>query len=419
MNDSTNTSNAAPVAVAAPRLQAMRQRLDRLDGFLREDPANQTLLVDAFETALACGEWERAHFHLRHGQSLQVDALAWRLREGDFFLAQQRYDEAVATLAALAGTPGAPDGFAHVLLHNQAFVDFRRYRFGDCIARLEEVLAGPQSLSLNRAPVQTVRALQQLWLRALHQHAQRARGVAWAQEAEQHNRLDVHAGGVASLLAFDVEDFANARRWAQASLAAGEDAPVEALVTEGSAALAAGDPQQAVQVIDHALQAYPGEGRAWSVRGFAQLYLGSIDQAEAAFDRAVELMPRHIGTWHGLGWTQMQRGDLGAARRSFETALALDRNFSDTHGGLAVVLALEGARPEAEVHVELALRLDRRSLSGLYAQALLDGRVTDQGELRRLAKRLFGDRPAPYGGRVVDLLPSLGDGEPGGVPKAR
>ena len=104
-------------------VSAARQRLERLEGFLRQDPSNSNLLIDAFETALACGEWERARFHLKHGESLGTEPLAWRLREGDFWLAQQRYDEAHRVLETLAQTPNPPRAFAEVLLHNLAYIE--------------------------------------------------------------------------------------------------------------------------------------------------------------------------------------------------------------------------------------------------------------------------------------------------------
>ena len=91
-------------------------RLDRLEVYLGSDPGNPALLADAFETALQCGQWERAAFHLRHGLALQADALSWRLKEGDLLLAQGRYAEARSALKALQGVDPAPPGFKSVVL---------------------------------------------------------------------------------------------------------------------------------------------------------------------------------------------------------------------------------------------------------------------------------------------------------------
>lgn len=391
------------------RLAAVRQRLGRLEGFLRADPSNGALLIDAFETALSCGEWERARFHLQHGQTLKSEPLAWQLREGDFWLAQQRYDEALGVLEALEETPVPPIGFAEVLLHNLAFIAFRRGQYADCVARLAPTLeASAEGTSQpGNLPVAATRALQQLWLRALHHDNQIDRAMTWAHAAEQRGVLDAQAAGVASLIAIDASDFGAAQRWSGFSLGndAPADHPVEALVAQASVALAARDAVRAGQLADAALQRQPGDGRAWSTRGFAALLAGDLAAAYSAFRQATSAMAAHIGTWHGLGWTQILQGDLAGARASFDTALALDRNFAESHGGLAVVLAMQSLRQEAEEHSELALRLDKSNLSGRYAQALLSGEVKDARDLQRFARRVFGGRVAPLGGDMADLFP--------------
>jgi len=407
MTDTTATTAATPSLRDDPRIVAALRRLDRLDGFLREDPSNNALLIDAFETALSCGEWERAEFHLRHAQSLQADPLAWRLREGDFWLAQQRYDEALAVLEALAGTPQPPPGFADVLLHNLAFIELRRGRHAECVARLAPALEAQAAPATSDAPV-AARALQQLWLRSLHHDGQLERAMAWTAGAEQQGRLDPQAAGIASLIAIDASDFAAAERWSNASLATGTPAeqPVEAFVTKASLALAARDAAGASQFADAALQRHPGDGRAWSTRGFAALLAGDLNGAHSAFRQALAVMAQHIGTWHGLGWTQILQGDLAGARESFETALGLDRNFAESHGGLAVVLAMQSLRTEAQEHAELALRLDKANLSGRYAQALLSGEVKDAKDVQRFARRLMGGRAGPLGGDMGDMFAS-------------
>lgn len=414
MTESTSTMLPGDPPRHDPRLAAARQRLDRLDGFLREDPRNNALLIDAFETALSCGEWERAEFHLRHAQALQADALAWRLREGDFWLAQQRYDEALAVLEALSGTPNPPPGFADVLLHNLAFVELRRGNLAACVERLAPSLdaqaAADAAGAAGHPPVAT-RALQQLWLRALHHEVQLDRAMAWTVGAERRGLLDPQAAGVASLVAIDAEDFPAAQRWAALSLSNGgpDDAPPpEAFVTQASLALAARDAEQARRFADAALQRHPGDGRAWSTRGFAALLANDLAGASEAFRRALAAMGRHIGTWHGQGWTQILQGQLAEARRSFETAIALDRNFGESHGGLAVVLAMQGEREQAQAQAELALRLDKANVSGRYAQALLSGDVKDAKDLQRLARRLLGGRSAPLGGDMGQMFVDAG-----------
>ena len=389
-------------------LAAARQRLDRLDGFLSQDPLNNALLIDAFETALSCGEWGRARLHLEQGRALNSEPLAWRLREGDFWLAQQRYDEAFGVLDALMQAPHPPAGFTEVLLHNLAFIDLKRGRYQDCIARLAPAVEAwaASSHTADVQPVVATRALQQLWLRALHHDGQLTRAMTWSKDVESRRRLDAGVAGVASLIAIDASDLAAARRWSAASLggSAPDEPPVEALVAQASLALAARDAVRATELADAALRRHPDDGRAWSTRGFAALLSGDLAGANAAFVRALSTMSAHIGTWHGLAWTQIQQGDLPAARASFEAAVALDRNFAESHGGLAVALAMQQLRQEAEANAATALRLDKSSVSARYAIALLSGEVKDAAALQRLARRLLDGREAPLGGDMADLL---------------
>ncbi|RIX79083.1 hypothetical protein [Acidovorax cavernicola] len=416
MNDISANSAAGPAASSSnkaqssdPRVVAMLQRLDRMEGFLHEDPSNNALLITAFETALSCGEWERAEFHMRQAQSLQADVLGWRLREGDYWLAQQRYEEAQAVLEALVDTPQPPPGFIDVLMHNLAFIELRRGRHADCVGRLASMFeAQAATSSVGTQPPVAARALQQLWLRALHHDGQLARAMDWTLAAEKNGTLDAQAAGIASLIAIDASDFGAAQRWCNASLNNGTppEQPVETFVTRASLALAQRDATGASQFADAALERHPADGRAWSTRGFAFLLSGELGQAYEAFRRALAVMGQHIGTWHGLGWTQILQGDLAGAQASFETALALDRNFAESHGGLAVVLAMQARQGEAKEHVELALRLDRANLSGRYAQALLTGEVKDANDVQRFGRRILAGMPAPFSADLGELIPS-------------
>jgi len=408
-----NETAASAQPTASSKGSAVRQRLDRLEGYLREDPQNQALLIDAFETALRCGEWSRAQFHLRHGQALQTEALAWQLREGDYWLAQRNHAQARLVLEALLDSPNPPPGFADVVLHNLAYIDLRGGNFVDCVTRLAARMtpapaSGPGAASASEAMGAAESALQQLWLRALHHAGELERACAWASSAEQAHSLDSQAAGVASLAALDAGQMEMAQRWSALALSGGQS--MEALVTQASIALAARDAGRARQLADAALQINPGDGRAWSARAFAQLLAGALPAARDDFSRALQAMPEHIGTWHGQGWTQLLQKDFAAAQASFETALSLDRNFAESHGGLAVVLALRQQAHAAQEHIERALRLDSSNLSGRYAQALLNGEVKDSQTLQRLAKRLLGNRAAPLGGQMADLIAPGTDG---------
>ena len=58
--------NQSPIENAA--VSAALSRLNRLEEYVRADNNNLTLLTDAFETALRCSEFDRAHLHGGHGR---------------------------------------------------------------------------------------------------------------------------------------------------------------------------------------------------------------------------------------------------------------------------------------------------------------------------------------------------------------
>ena len=375
------------------------QKLDRLEGYLRQDSSNLPLLADAFRTALLCSQWERAEFHLRHAQALQPQSQAWALREADLHLAQADYARATEVLQALQAMPAQPPEFADAVLHNLAFIQLQSNGPAACVDLLRARMESPQ------APAPQP-ALARLWLRALHHSRQPEQATDWARAFEARNLLVSSVAGPASLAALDANCMAEAQRWSNLALqhAEADDAPIEALVTQSSLALASSNAPQAQAAAEAALRINPQDGRAWSALAFASLLAGQFPTARQQFAQALSAMPQHIGTWHGQGWTQIVQQDLEGAKRSFESALALDRNFAESHGGIAVVCAFKQEKAEADVYIERALRLDPSSLSGRFAQAILQGNLNDPESQKRLVHRLLNTQAGPLGGSMLDLV---------------
>ncbi|MDQ8035724.1 MAG: hypothetical protein REJ50_27290 [Bordetella sp.] len=396
--NTVTASSAQQATRPAPtdRRSALRDRLGRLEAMLLQDPANPNLRIDAFETALACGEWDSADAllarALQDGRS--EDALGWQLRRGDLWLAQGEHERARAVYEGLVVPEPAPVGLREVLLHNLAYIDFVQGRHGQAVERLAPVLEATGGAPQAPAALAAAAALQRLWLRALHHGAELPRALAWMQAHAKAVGGDASVLGVASLVALDAEDFERARQWAGASVAPRADGwrSPEGLVAVSSLALYGGDIQVALGSASEAVQRAPSEGRAWSALAFAQMFARAFDAAQVSFTAAVERMPLHIGTWHGLGWTQLMLGDRQAALGTFLHALALDRTFAESHGAVAVVYALAGQHEEARAAAALALRLDASNLSGRYAEALLSGEAADQEKMQRLVRRLLEGR---------------------------
>lgn len=385
-----------------PSESTPHSRLDRLENYLRDDPANPLLLEDAFSEALRIGEFDRAEFHLRHAQSLAIEPSSWGLREAHWLIAQRRFPQARARLHALGAQYPELGALQLAVVHDLAQL---AHLEGDSVGGLA-ILQPLLDQAVALAPV-----TQALALRLMHRVGRHADGLACAAGWEGAHSLGAEAMGVAALMALDASEFDLSQRWADHALQLSGGSNLEALVARASTALAQRDSKGARELLGRALAVRPMEGRTWSALGFCELLEQEPRAALLAFDRAVSTMPEHIGTWHGMGWAAIALGDLDRAAQAFDTALGLDRNFAESHGAVAVVHALRGDRKPAGEAIELAMRLDRANLSAHYAQAVLDGKSQDAAALNVLARRLLQHRPAPFGRNLAESAGLLGQAE--------
>jgi Flp pilus assembly protein TadD len=382
----------------APASSAAHDRLARLDRYLQQDPANPELLADAFETALACAQQDRALGYVEMAERQALDPARWTFRRARLCIARKDLDQAAGLLERLRERAGDHP----VLAHDLGYVRLLQGDFAACRSLLQPWLRVGRDEPADTTAPDVQEAVQVLWLRAMHRL--HALDEAWEFVSEKSATGDLRpaAQGVASLIAVDRDDFPAARSLADAALAvAGEQ--VEALVARAMVALALSEPETATKLLQRALERNPEDGRTWSALGFASLQARDLQMAREHLERAVRTLPDHIGTWHALGWTRLLQGDRAGALQAFEQALALDRNFAESHGALGLLLALNGDQVHANHHLDLADRLDRGNLTGRYARALLAGEAGDLKKLNDLAMRLL-DRPGLFGGKLSDAL---------------
>lgn len=250
------------------------------------------------------------------------------------------------------------------------------------------------------------------WLRGLHRAARLGEAWDWILAAQRSGALQPAARGVAALIAVDRGDFVAARRWSDGA-SRDEGAGMEALVAQGTVALAARQVRLAVQAFERALRIGPRDGRALGGLGLAWLLSGDLARARQHLEQAVARVPAHVGTWHALGWTRLLQGDAAGALQAFRRALQEDRNFAESHGAVGLALAHQGQADEARRHLDLADRLDPSNVTARYARAVLAGEAGDAARLAALARRLL-DRPGFFGGRLHDsvLAPAAESPEP-------
>lgn len=370
-------------------------RLQRLAGYLEQDPQNVVLLADACDAAIACGEHERADAYIDQAERLGLDPAQWLFRRARVAIARRDLPQAAEVLERIRDIVGEHP----VIAHDLAYVHLLQGDHEACRALIEPWVAPERAASL---PAEQLQALQLLWLRAMHRLHLLEEAMAWTRAQRTAGILQPAAAGAASLVALDVEDFAAARSLADAALSA-DPTQVEALVARGSVALAAGDNAQAMDLLQRALQRNPEDGRVWSALGMGSLQAQDLPMAQAQLERAVLHMPGHIGTWHALGWARLLQGNRAGALQAFREALELDRNFAESHGAVGLLLVLQGDAQAGQHHLDVADRLDPRNVTARYARALLAGEAGDPQAIEQLVRTLL-DRPGFFGGSLGDAV---------------
>lgn len=358
-------------------MNAAQQRLERLIGFLQQDPDNAPLHADAFDCALAAHDWAAAARLVDEANAKHFDPPGWQFRAATLALATRDWARAEQILQALQASVGPHPA----ITHNLAWVAFEQGDFQGVLERLESAIASGQADD----------AILVLQFRAQHRLGQFDAAITLARQLASQGQLPPEAAGVASLIAVDDDQLDLAKTWSDAALQTDPE-QMEALVARAAVALSESDAATARRLSERALQHNPADGRAASSLGFAHMLALDVAAAIKSFRQAVGAMPGHIGTWHGLGWACLLAGDLIGAKQAFDAALELDRNFSETHGALAVLAALTQHPEDAQAHIKLAQGLDANDLSSQYAAALLSGEASDAARITRLADRLLKSR---------------------------
>lgn len=372
---------------------ALRARLARLDGYITADPLNARLLTDAFDTAMALGDFEAAQRLVDRSialtQAQPEQRPYWTFRQASIHMAKRADEDARRLLESLRDE-GVDDP---AIATNIAELAFRRGDMGEVLATLEPLA------TQGRLPAEGVALL----LRALHRQGKVEDALRWFETVPAERKASPTIVGIASLLALDANRPADAKAWSAQALAQ-DAAQLEALVAAASIALGEDELERARHLLERALIVNANDGRTWSALAFVDMLGMRLDLAHAHFVRSLRTMPEHIGTWHGFAWCCLLERDFVEAEKAFQTALSLDRNFAESHGGVAVLAALEGRREAAQQSIERALRLDASSLSARYAKAILDGEVGDGKSVVTFARRLLRGRTDGTAWRVAQRL---------------
>jgi len=103
-----------------------------------------------------------------------------------------------------------------------------------------------------------------------------------------------------------------------------------------------GRPQDAMPLLDRAVELSPLEPEFHNNRGLALYSLQRDREAADAHRRAIELQPRHAGAYSNLGRTLQALGDVDGAVAALRQGLAIAPDFPALHWNLGLALLLAG-----------------------------------------------------------------------------
>lgn len=110
----------------------------------------------------------------------------------------------------------------------------------------------------------------------------------------------------------------------------------------------AGQPEQALSLLEQAIHRAPELPDLFSALGLTCEAMGQLDAAIRAHTRVTELLPQHAGAQNILGSAYRKAGKLAEAKQHFEAALALDPKIADALYNLGNI-ALETGQYEAAI----------------------------------------------------------------------
>lgn len=370
-------------------------RLERLRGFLRSDPSNLNLALDAAALAREVGDLKVEEQLLSAIADHHPDNAEIGHALGINALQQRDYRRAAVCFEALLAI-----GHDHpALRYNLAFA--RMYAHEPQAA--VDALVGFADADWAQLP-----QAHKLFAQAAY-HVDEdgpARSISHLQRYLAVMADDIDAQGLLALVLFDDDRTDEAERQVQATLLRRPDEP-SALLAQGGIALERQEHRLAAESFGTVLQGEPENGRAWSGLAFAHMLGLDMAAAKQAFLKAVQFMPDHIGTWHGLAWLQIMDNDLAGAQQSFDKAMALDRNFGETHGGLAVIAALQGRTEDAQRLAQVGRRLNPQGFSAPYAESLLLVRAGQGEKAGEIVNRLLDSSVVEGGLSTRELTAAL------------
>lgn len=354
-------------------------RLQRLEGFLQQDPSNLALLADAAAAALDENQPQEAKALIDRYAALSPLTPSMQNLLGVTAIGLQDFQEASRVFSDLLAA-GADDP---ALRFNLAWSLAMLADYEGALALLDDevVDASPRAASLK--------------VQMFHHLGRLEEALAWGEAAAQRRPGDEALMGALATAAMDEdrEDLARA-------YAARAGSSPQGLSVNGLLALGEGSVDQSAALFDQVLVADPTNARALIGKGLGKLAAGDAAGGVKFLEQGATIFGDHLGSWIAVAWAHFSQGDYAAARQTFEKAVALDDTFAESHGGLAVLDVMAGDLQSAKHRSEVALRLDRQCLSAALAMSLI-AEQAGAGDRAERIRSIALNQPLTPGGETL------------------
>lgn len=367
-------------------LSGLQNRLERLLGFLNEDPENLDLLVDCGCLNHRLGRFDVAQQFLDRALSIQPENPRLLDELGKLALSRNEPAEAVSL-------------FRLALRQQKTPVPETLVNLG---VALNHVESWDEAVSCLSAASQVRGDWPQLFRHlAVAEHHRGEFDAAISAARRWHEMADDAASaGYLSLIYLDCEQWDEAECHARLALSHDPEQG-DANIVLGTLALNSMRIEQAANYYA-AANCYPGNGRALLGLGLSHLCQQEPAAAEECLHLAVEAMPDYVTGWVTLGWVKVGLGKYDEALEIFEKAVVCDRTFAEAQGGLASAYALLGRFDEAEQREIVASKLDPGCFGSIFARSLLSA---GRGSLAEGQRMIIEGLASP----VRPGMPSLQD----------
>src|SRR5271154_1075831 len=152
--------------------------------------------------------------------------------------------------------------------------------------------------------------------------------------------------------------------------------PVSAdeLLEAGIAALNAGNPREAIPLLQHAVEIDPKSKQGWNDLGLAYLRLGQFDDAAAAFQKQIAANPYDEHVYNYLGLTLQQQQKYPEAANAFRKQIEVNPLDPIAHAALGALFLEQHKYSEAipELDKATVLAPDNAELEVSLGNALLN-----------------------------------------------